>query len=615
MKRLLTILVAGLLIATLTAPAFAWEFAMTGEFELRYRYISRTGPSDLFGNADIAQAQGIIGQRSTIGLSGPVVNYAPFSAAAGTSGTALSVQVEGYSVMGSDAAFLEQRAEFYPEVRVNPAVRWRGTYALQGNLNGPYTSGSQNWADNPFYSPWITMESRGSATQKSAFAVGVWRHSWLTAQTPWGIIAAGYRPGPFGIGLLYGDKDINTNSVTIVAPYGPLTVMWGIYKGPGIAYTDPGSVAGSDPGFDSAAAGHQLVALMTDQNLTRNINFYAAFTYRNGPVDTGVLWRHLQHQGTHGAAYPAALAPSFRNDQNPDLGGLTGGTFLNVVGGVPMYTGNEAVVAVNPYFKYNNGRFFFNAEFAQEYVEVFRSGGRPVSGNPYGWVVELGALCGPSKVTFFHWLKTGQDRRGGVFAPTSAIGTFGAAQVADKFEGFVSFTGSTSALRPYTYLLDLYGTGSNDYNNYGETRYNDFVAYAGRVDYAVAANLNLWGSYIYAMRQSNTATRMGQFNGFTGATLSGIAPRAASSATTAVPNIPDNYLGWEADFGVDWKLLEGLTFKGLFAYWQPGPWFPWAYVDQSTGTTTTVGGITTNISPNRGIDALIGVQGSLLMEF
>jgi len=280
-----------------------------------------------------------------------------------------------------------------------------------------------------------------------------------------------------------------------------------------------------------------------------------------------------------------------------------------------MYTGHQFVGWWINYIKYNNGRFFFNAEFNQQFLEVFRSGGRPMSGTPYAWMVELGCLCGPSKVTLFHFLKSGEDRRGGILNPTSAIGTFGGSQVNDKLQSFFSFTGCEIPLKPYTFLLGLYGAGNNSYADYGEPSYTNFVAYAGRVDYAVAANLNVWGSYMYALRQSNTLARIGQFNGFIGPTLSGVVPRAATSAITPVPNVPDNWLGWEMGFGIDWKLLEGLTFKCQFAYWQPGPWFKWAYVDQSSFVTTTVGGVTANINPNRDIDPLIGFQCSVLTEF
>ena len=84
----------------------------------------------------------------------------------------------------------------------------------------------------------------------------------------------------------------------------------------------------------------------------------------------------------------------------------------------------------------------------------------------------------------------------------------------------------------------------------------------------------------------------------------------------AVPNVPDDYLGWEANVGVNWKLLEGLTFNSQFAYWQPGDWFKFAYVDQGATIPNTVWGTLLPSSIlNRAIDPLIGFQGSLVVDF
>jgi hypothetical protein len=70
--------------------------------------------------------------------------------------------------------------------------------------------------------------------------------------------------------------------------------------------------------------------------------------------------------------------------------------------------------------------------------------------------------------------------------------------------------------------------------------------------------------------------------------------------------------------------LENLVFKSQFAYWQPGDWFKYAYVDQSAiagapgvvqvPTAITAQGVPL-INPNRAIDPIIGFQGSLLVEF
>jgi hypothetical protein len=62
-------------------------------------------------------------------------------------------------------------------------------------------------------------------------------------------------------------------------------------------------------------------------------------------------------------------------------------------------------------------------------------------------------------------------------------------------------------------------------------------------------------------------------------------------------------------------LLESFVFSATFGYWQPGDWFKWAYVDQSTTVTTVIGNGSFNVNPNRGIDPLIGFQGSVLFQF
>ena len=44
----------------------------------------------------------------------------------------------------------------------------------------------------------------------------------------------------------------------------------------------------------------------------------------------------------------------------------------------------------------------------------------------------------------------------------------------------------------------------------------------------------------------------------------------------AVPDHARN-IGWEVDLGVDWKLLENMTWQTKFAYWHPGNWWAFAY--------------------------------------
>ena len=52
MKRFGLIGLIALLAICAAAPAFAWEFSMKGDWEWRYRYWTRTGQNDIFGQMD-----------------------------------------------------------------------------------------------------------------------------------------------------------------------------------------------------------------------------------------------------------------------------------------------------------------------------------------------------------------------------------------------------------------------------------------------------------------------------------------------------------------------------------------------------------------------------------
>ena len=51
----------------------------------------------------------------------------------------------------------------------------------------------------------------------------------------------------------------------------------------------------------------------------------------------------------------------------------------------------------------------------------------------------------------------------------------------------------------------------------------------------------------------------------------------AGAAANMNPYVDDSNLGWEAQLGVDWKLLENMSVMTRYAYWQVGPWFDQAY--------------------------------------
>lgn len=619
MKRLLTLLLPGLLMAAITAPALAWEFGMTGEFEARYRYIARTGGSDLFGAANAAAAgfnDGAIGLAAYYGGTNQVV-------------------AQGYAAKGADAAINDYRIWLYPEIKLNPAINLRGEYWVTGgNLRGSYDglgggpTGGDAWFINRGEQGWYINPG---PTTKNGMSTGMWEKFWATIQTPWGIVVLGRRGLGFGLGWSTLDqKDTDSEMVALIVPYGPLNIMFfnQLYEnnwivpnqtqqlvGPTNATTAAGTNVTGVGGFNPSA-----VAAPTDKNGIRDVNGAASVTYKTADLDTGTASRYVFHRDIHSysaanpGVAPVPAGPNRRDDaSNSPVPGFFNGIGLN---GLPTYSDVDIWQQLY-YVKYFNGRFFFNAEYAVNVVDVFRKGGRPLSGLQNAWMAELGAMAGPVRVSLANFYKSGHDRRGGLFNTTAATGAVSGTYVMDRYDEFMIFGGSNDPIQPYNFLIGLYGGGNNGFDARGMAWYNDMLAYAARLDYAVASNLNVFASFMYANRASNTSTGIGQYRGgVSNGTFRinpGYGPTGAQIA--AVPNVPDNYLGWEADAGVDWKLLEGLTFKALFAYWQPGDWFKWAYVDYTGSTVTTVGGANYPVNPNRNIDPLIGFQGSMVVNF
>jgi hypothetical protein len=164
----------------------------------------------------------------------------------------------------------------------------------------------------------------------------------------------------------------------------------------------------------------------------------------------------------------------------------------------------------------------------------------------------------------------------------------------------------------------------------------DASSWGARLDYAVAANLNVFGSFFYATRVSKgwgwaslVPTR--NFNAGANVVVLGVGGPDNNQAfnnllVNGAPSIPDDSLGWEVTAGVDWKLLEGFTLRARGAYWEPGRWFRYACIDktissfffsqaiplQSDGAAT---GSSWGVNPNRSIDPIWGFQSYLVYDF
>jgi hypothetical protein len=578
--RLLTVV---LLVLATVLPTYAWELKMDAAYQFRYSYLSRVGPDDLYGNVE--QAQGSLGSgQTTIGFSGPWNNQ---------------MLVETLSSKGSDASWSQQRLILYPRFIVNPAVSVNAEYAFQGLLNGPY-SGGYNWVNPPQFDGWMLNGSR-SEDGTDAIGTGFLRTLYLDAELPWGRLKLGRMPFGFGLGWsgLHTD-DFRPTLVSLTTPYGPLTFLAAFGLGDTGEYTDP---------YDTRNANRTpfTIASAVDRNEIKKWDSIFALRYAQGPLDMGFLWKWTIWNKVHSAPF---LSWTLRDDMTgsritaPVSFGYFQSTDPN--GGPGSGTIDQPInsdVFLNLfvlYMKYSNGRFFFNGEWDQEYFVVKRQGSRSISGYPYALMVEAGTLYGPSKLTLAGFVKTGHQRSGGELNFNRTAGSNGVTQVSDKWNEYITPGRGLTAIKPYTFLLDYFGSGNNSFG-----WFNDFIGVGGRFDYAIAANLNMYTTYLYARRQSRTGSWWGQYNG-------GIAV-----SPTRASDVPDSNLGWEANVGVDWKLLENMSVDTKFGVWQPGNWFKHAYMDLSTLNTIPdpFSNADVRINPGRGLSPIIGVQSTVTVNF
>ncbi|HMK35578.1 MAG TPA: hypothetical protein VK463_10955, partial [Desulfomonilaceae bacterium] len=118
MKKLLTLLSVGLLVAALALPVHAWEFAMNGSFEWTYQYFSQNDRNGFFGTYDVSTA-------AALGAGNPFYpSMNMWSGARWLNGVNFGL------VTGEDAVIQYSRMYLEPEIRVNPAIRIRGKYNI-----------------------------------------------------------------------------------------------------------------------------------------------------------------------------------------------------------------------------------------------------------------------------------------------------------------------------------------------------------------------------------------------------------------------------------------------------------------------------------------------------
>jgi len=533
--------------------ARGWELTLKGSFNWRYEYYSQMGGKRFFGphNVDLG--------TPSAGAAGPVNFWI---------GDRLAFDDD--LVSGSDASAQVTYLTVNPQIRMNRAVRIRSQYRV-GSWVFDQPAAGQGLGD---LRRSVYLNSEQGGVQRS-FSPGYWELMWLSAQSPWGILTVGKRPGKLGCGMMFDGVDNYTvETVSLRVPFGPLAI--------GVAFY-PWRVGSRD------------YWNRVDRSAMRADNIGLYFVYASGPIQCGFQNIHVRyHRGPE-----SELDPNDRDDVVPyDRVDNYGTCFA----------------------KYYNGRIFFNTELGwYDRIEHHQrsvvlpaptngagSPFRPTYREHWRYMVETGACVGPAKLSFLWGWISGPDRRHGVLIDRTG-------------EHRVRTLGNTSLFQAYSHILSYnYGGGNDSFTNARNGYMTDANAYGVRIDYAVAANLNFFGTFFWADRVSHGYGWGYIRPGIDAANVptGSVEFDRQGAINNPAPAIPDLHLGYEIDLGFNWKLLEAYALDFTFGYWQPGRWFNYACVDRSNpGWKNQTAANNFGINPDRRIDPVFGLSLTLKGEF
>jgi len=572
MKKAILLTALLVCVAVMAATAFAWEMSVKGDVEWRYRYWTRSGIHDIFGD---------MGGLVNLGLN----HLSTFPTTATTTRIRNTYPiigvVAGEDRYGSDMNAVEYRMTVYPRIKVNPAITVDASVnftSLGIHSDGlPYDAGNLNTpgflyaAAGPFQplqatpgyvnSLYVPIQDRpANANVPNTFVTLQWIKAVIN--TPSLDFSIGYKNSSFGMGLWKHGCNRASTSFGVISRYGPFRIGFAPYFAR--EQSTWAVQTGRNEGFGSA-----------QRHDDRRNYFLAAFgemSYSNGPLVIEFL-SDSYRQKESSTPTPRGAAISTSSVPSDD---------------VLRYRLAFAM-------RYFDGRFFFNGEV--DSFNRWRSGRGTASSttlinqnrDDQAWLygAELGCLMGPSKVTLNYVRATGDDPSTRHQNEDAAVGEQGI---------------NACYIGDWGYLMyHLYGTGDGwDSEGYGQP--TNFHHLGLRVDHAIASNLNVFGVFSYAWRDQPNGYRMGGDYGIQAATWTNEDIRNAQLGTFRGRAVPDScrIIGYEVDVGVQWKLLENLTWSSTFACWWPGNWWGAAYPNTSAiyqlngltqiGTRTSVPG-------------------------
>lgn len=600
-KRFLCILAVAILETSNVTLTQAWEFSMSGSLMWTYEMYSQQGRAGFFGPYDVDASAAY--DPHGWGNTQTAANLNLWNGI----NRAFNVQMAS----GSDVAISYLQADLWPTIRINQAIDVRGRfrigrYGSNSNVDD-YTNSDRN-SDAYQYRTW---SNPGTLNNMGAY----WPLLWGTVRTPWGTISYGKRPMPFGTGLQYdGDSNITTESISLTTYFGPLTISFGFYP-----YRQAPNY-GSDHihYIERNAPAYGLYYYnVGDKSGIRKKDVYGALVYSNGNIEMGLYEAYFSyHVGPE----------SVLNNVNRNRGTRRISYFPD-----ETYVTHGAI-----YAKYSNGRIFVNTEFAWWFDKTLDT----TKVEQLRCMTEFGVVSGPARLSFVFGYTPGLDRRHGEYIDKQPAGFLRQPELTRELAGITLW-------RQYGYLMSyVYGSGlagvlktvgfsDQLYSGYDMKRDSkanqglnqegtilDAVVFATRLDYAVASNLNIYGSFFWAERTSKSYPW-----GFISPDYSSFDVEQNYPFYTGnvsidfdkdrnTPSIPDTSLGYEIDLGISWKLLENWTVDLIASRWQPGYWFKYACIDKSVAawrSPTTSNNFGTN--PSRSIDPIWGLRVDLTSSF
>ena len=585
------------------SQAYAWEFSMSGNFTWEYYQFSQLGDQGFFGpyNQDNS-GNTIIRLAARNGWLGHEIarrNDVSFW------GDELST--------GSDVAANYIYTVLFPKLKLNEALSLRGSYRI-GAWN-PTSAGDIAYG-HLNTSRYLNSQAPGMG---NSFSPGYWQTWYAEANLPWGIVTVGKQPNTIGLGLIIDSLENTTEAVVLGVPFGPFIVgaqyyFWG-------------------PGRNASTRQASNYPLRTDRSGSAQPHFSFLLLYSAGNISSETYVEYNNgHKGPESELYTGAALSSTTSPYGA----------LN-----PIFAVDSSQFFGFANFKYFNGRLFFNTEVGF-YQEFFRQNGLSLNqvNVPLQYVqpqtrywelwagmVECGVVAGPAKLSFLWAYYPGPDRRAG--------------KLIDRQPTIVpifSPNGGVNLYLPYSLLLGYdYGSGNGSITRSSSHGFiTDASTYGIRLDYAAAANLNLYATFLYANRISQgygwgwirpdptggeandsviSSPALQYGNGNRGnrdpsGNLIDLSFTDSNGNLTNAPNILERDLGYEFGGGIDWKLIEGYILTARVAYWKPGYWFKYACVDRrQPGWNNPNSSNHWGVNWNREINPIFGVRGAIQVDF